>query len=252
MWQIKMYSEFDILDSIYFPRFECEPNFEEIRSPKIHTITLTQLCSVPLKIRSPQLTTVSTDWVRDEIMVTLTKKKHSPSKEWAAKTGERRGQRDGKVFLTQRISTKGQRAVPILIDLLEHGGNVISSGYWVSVRASALVCAKLHLGIAEVTPKCQVKKPHTHTMESVLCFFFFFNSRLPVWGADRTVKRELNKGQTQPGMRPKTTKGALYLSYWHLSAELALTEHWCALKKVLGSHAGPCPLEVIPFTQEMS
>lgn len=34
-------------------------------------------CSVPLKFRSPHLTTISTDQGRDEIMFTLTKKKHT-------------------------------------------------------------------------------------------------------------------------------------------------------------------------------
>ena len=38
----------------------------------------TQSCSVPLKLRSPRLTTVSIGWGRDEIMFTLTKKKHTP------------------------------------------------------------------------------------------------------------------------------------------------------------------------------
>lgn len=50
-------------------------NYDSYRNT--HTRINTQTCSVPLKLSSLRLTTVSTDQGRDEIMFTLTKKKHT-------------------------------------------------------------------------------------------------------------------------------------------------------------------------------
>lgn len=74
-----------------------------------HTHKLTQpcFCSTEAQVTPPHHS-LHRPGERWNNVHTDKEKTHSPSKEWAGKTGERCSKWGGKVFLTQRISTKGQ------------------------------------------------------------------------------------------------------------------------------------------------